>query len=147
MLDVRRLQTLRAVAREGSLSAAARATGYTQPAISHSISRLEAEVGTPLLTRLGRDARGERIADQIAASGAVIDDASWTDAKTSTARARLRPDGSAEYEFAIDWVVPEIAADTVRVVHNGSIALFLEPGGSAVLGVLRRAAHTCSPVV
>ncbi len=54
MLDVRRLQTLRAVAREGSLSAAARATGYTQPAISHSISRLEAEVGTPLLTRLGR---------------------------------------------------------------------------------------------
>jgi len=100
-----------------------------------------------LLTRLGRDARGERIADQIAASGAVIDDASWTDAKTSTARARLRPDGSAEYEFAIDWVVPEITADAVRVVHTGSIALFLEPGGSAVLGVLRRAADTGSAVV
>src|SRR5919199_3607154 len=54
MLDVRRLQLLRAVAREGSLSAAARASGYTQPAVSHSINRLEAEVGTALLTRLGR---------------------------------------------------------------------------------------------
>ena len=54
MLDLRRLQTLRAVAREGSLSAAARTLGYTQPAISHQIARLEDEVGTALLTRLGR---------------------------------------------------------------------------------------------
>ena len=54
MLEIRRLQALRAVAREGSLSAAARALGYTQPAISHQIARLEDEVGTALLTRLGR---------------------------------------------------------------------------------------------
>jgi DNA-binding transcriptional LysR family regulator len=54
MLDVRRLQALRTVAREGSLSAAARTLGYTQPAISHQIARLEDEVGTALLTRLGR---------------------------------------------------------------------------------------------
>jgi DNA-binding transcriptional LysR family regulator len=54
MLDVRRLQVLRTVARDGSLSAAARTLGYTQPAISHQIARLEEEVGTALLTRLGR---------------------------------------------------------------------------------------------
>ena len=54
MLDVRRLQVLRAVARDGSLSAAARTLGYTQPAISHHIAKLEAEIGTALLTRLGR---------------------------------------------------------------------------------------------
>jgi len=54
VIDVRRLQMLRAVAREGSLSAAARALGYTQPAVSHHIARLEDEVGTALLTRLGR---------------------------------------------------------------------------------------------
>jgi molybdate transport repressor ModE-like protein len=57
MLDVRRLQMLRAVAREGSLSAAARALGYTQPAVSHHIARLEEEIGTSLLTRLGRGVR------------------------------------------------------------------------------------------
>src|SRR4051794_27265579 len=45
---------LRAVARSGSLSAAARHLGYTQPAVSHHVARLEAEVGTALLTRLGR---------------------------------------------------------------------------------------------
>jgi molybdate transport repressor ModE-like protein len=54
VLDVRRLQILRAVAREGSLSAAARTLGYTQPAISHHMARLEDEVGTALLTRIGR---------------------------------------------------------------------------------------------
>ncbi len=51
MLDLHRLNVLRAVAREGSFSAAARALDYTQPAISHHIHRLEAEVGTPLLVR------------------------------------------------------------------------------------------------
>ncbi len=100
-----------------------------------------------LLTRLGRDERGARIAAQIAESGAVVDEESWTDAATSTARARLRPDGSAEYEFAIDWAVPAASLDGTRVVHTGSIALFLEPGGSAVLEVLRRAADTGAALV
>src|SRR3954451_3909242 len=57
MLDVRRLEMLRAVARAGSLSAAARELGYTQPAVSHHVARLEAEVGTALLTRLPRGIR------------------------------------------------------------------------------------------
>ena len=57
MLDLRRLTVLRAVAREGSFSAAARALDYTQPAVSHHISRLEAEVGTALLHRSPRGVR------------------------------------------------------------------------------------------
>src|SRR5215217_9527770 len=57
MLDVRRLTMLRAVSREGSVSGAARSLGYTQPAVSHHIARLEEEVGTALMTRLGRGVR------------------------------------------------------------------------------------------
>src|SRR5829696_5972953 len=57
MLDVRRMQMLQAVARARSVSAAARALGYTQPAVSHHIARLEEEVGTALITRLGRGVR------------------------------------------------------------------------------------------
>jgi DNA-binding transcriptional LysR family regulator len=57
VLDVRRLTVLRAVAREGSFSAAARALDYTQPAISHHIARLEDETGTALLVRTSRGAR------------------------------------------------------------------------------------------
>jgi DNA-binding transcriptional LysR family regulator len=52
MLDVRRLRVLREVARHGSLSAAAAALGYTQPAVSRQISVLESEVGMELLRRL-----------------------------------------------------------------------------------------------
>ncbi|GAA3025184.1 carbohydrate kinase family protein [Microbacterium dextranolyticum] len=93
-----------------------------------------------LLTRIGRDDRGARIAAQIEDSGAGVDDRSWTDAATSTARARLRADGSAEYEFAIDWDIPVSPAAGVRAVHTGSIALFLEPGATAVRETLRAAA-------
>src|SRR5579859_4429228 len=57
MLDVRRLAVLRAIAREGSFSAAARALDYTQPAVSHHVARLEDEVGTVLLVRTGRGVR------------------------------------------------------------------------------------------
>ena len=48
---------LREVARLGSMSAAARALSYTQPAVSHHVARLEAEVGTPLVVRHGRGVR------------------------------------------------------------------------------------------
>lgn len=93
-----------------------------------------------LLTRLGRDARGERIAAQVTASGAVVTDDSWTDAATSTARARLRADGSAEYDFAVDWSIPTPPLGEAVAVHTGSIALFLEPGGRAALDALENAA-------
>lgn len=49
--DLRRLVVFRAVAREGSLSAGARALGYTQPAVAHHVSRLEGELGVKLFVR------------------------------------------------------------------------------------------------
>jgi DNA-binding transcriptional LysR family regulator len=54
MLDVTRLRVLAAVARHGSVTAAARALNYAQPSISHHIARLEAETGARLLRRAGR---------------------------------------------------------------------------------------------
>lgn len=94
---------------------------------------------TTLLTRLGRDDRGARIAEQITASGAEVLDESWSAGATSTARARLRADGSAEYVFDIDWSIPAADVSEATVVHTGSIALFLEPGGTAVVDALTRA--------
>src|SRR5271165_3873213 len=57
MLDVTRLKVLVAVARHGSVTAAARALNYAQPSVSHHIARLEAETGTQLLERVGRGVR------------------------------------------------------------------------------------------
>ena len=57
MLDVRRLQVLRAVVSSGTLSAAATNLGYTPSAISQQLSTLEREAGIPLLERAGRGVR------------------------------------------------------------------------------------------
>lgn len=70
MLDLIRLKVLAALARHGSVTAAARELGYAQPSISHHLSRLEAEVGLPLTQRAGRGIRltpaGELLAQRAA---------------------------------------------------------------------------------
>src|ERR1700749_964375 len=53
MLDVTRLRVLVAVARHGSVTAAAHALNYAQPSVSHHLARLEAETGTKLVQRAG----------------------------------------------------------------------------------------------
>jgi DNA-binding transcriptional LysR family regulator len=57
MLDVTRLRVLVAVARYGSVTAAARALNYAQPSVSHHLARLESETGTKLIQRAGRGIR------------------------------------------------------------------------------------------
>lgn len=57
MLDVRRMQVLRAVISSGSITAAARNLGYTPSAISQQLSTLEREAGVELLERVGRGVR------------------------------------------------------------------------------------------
>ena len=57
MLDVTRLRVLVAVARHGSVTAAARALNYAQPSVSHHLARLEAETGARLTQRAGRGIR------------------------------------------------------------------------------------------
>jgi DNA-binding transcriptional LysR family regulator len=55
MLDLKLLATFREVAHRRSFSGAAEVLGYTQPAVSQHVSRLEATLGVRLLER---DARG-----------------------------------------------------------------------------------------
>ena len=57
MLDVTRLRVLAALARHGSVTAAAKALNYAQPSVSHHLARLEAETGTRLVERSGRGVR------------------------------------------------------------------------------------------
>src|SRR3954454_23101601 len=54
MLDLKLLTTFREVALRRSFSDAATALGYTQPAVSQHVSRLEASVGVRLLERDAR---------------------------------------------------------------------------------------------
>ncbi|CAG6398596.1 LysR family transcriptional regulator [Streptomyces cocklensis] len=57
MLDIRQLEVLAEIARTGSYTAAAASLGYTQPAVSYQMRRLQQTVGAPLVTRAGRGVR------------------------------------------------------------------------------------------
>lgn len=56
-LDVQALRVVKAVGDEGSITGAAAALGYSQPAISQLLKRLELRLGVPLVERVGRSVR------------------------------------------------------------------------------------------
>ncbi|SMH32378.1 fructokinase [Rathayibacter oskolensis] len=87
-----------------------------------------------LVTDLADDGRGRQIVEHLGASGVVVlhGDAE----RTSTARAVLQEDGSAEYDFDLSWNPPAADPASADHVHTGSIAIYLEPGGAAVLELL-----------
>lgn len=112
MLDVTRLRVLAAVARYGSVTAAARSLGYAQASVSHHIARLEAETGSQLVQRVGRgirltDAgrmlaqRAEEILGRLDAAEADL--ATYTGLRAG--RVRL-----AAFPSALGTFVPEAAA-------------------------------------
>ncbi|NLJ53518.1 MAG: LysR family transcriptional regulator [Intrasporangiaceae bacterium] len=57
MIDAAGLRVMKAIQDEGSFTAAAAALGFTQPAISQMVRRLEQRTGTVLVERLGRSVR------------------------------------------------------------------------------------------
>jgi DNA-binding transcriptional LysR family regulator len=57
MIDAAGLRVMKAIADEGSFTAAAASLGYTQPAISQMVRRLEQRTGTVLVERVGRNVR------------------------------------------------------------------------------------------
>lgn len=87
MLDVRRMQVLRAVVTSGSVTAAAAHLGYTPSAVSQQIAALEKQAGTALLERSGRGVRPTAAGRLLTEHAAVI---SRHLAEAETALAELR---------------------------------------------------------
>ncbi|MBB0231467.1 LysR family transcriptional regulator [Streptomyces calidiresistens] len=87
MLDVKRLQVLRAVVTSGTVTAAAAHLGYTPSAVSQQVAALEKQAGTPLLERVGRGVRptaaGLLLAEHAALIGSAV-------ARAETALSDLR---------------------------------------------------------
>jgi DNA-binding transcriptional LysR family regulator len=159
MLDVTRLRVLVAVARHGSVTAAAHALNYAQPSVSHHLARLEAETGTKLVQRAGRGIRltdaGRLLAERAAEVIGRLDAAENELAVYSGLRSgRLR---LAAFPSALGTIVPAAAAmlhgqhptvdlrlseaeppDALRMLRAGYVDVALifrhEPEGEADLG-------------
>jgi DNA-binding transcriptional LysR family regulator len=72
VFDSRHIKTFHEVVRTGSYSAAARALGYTQPAITQQMKALERDVGTPLFIRAGRGLRLSEAGEALSRHAAAI---------------------------------------------------------------------------
>jgi molybdate transport repressor ModE-like protein len=112
MLDLTRLRVLVAVARTGSVTAAARSLHYSQPSVSHHLARLEAETGAKLVQRAGRGVRLTEAGRKLAERGAEILgrlDAAETElaAHVGLRQGRVR---MAAFPSAIGTFVPAAAA-------------------------------------
>jgi fructokinase len=106
--------------------------------VALGLGRLGRQVS--LLSRLGDDARGERVRAHLEASGVRLAPGTVAGGPTSTATARLDERGVASYEFELDWRLPDaVELPPARALHTGSIAAFLAPGGEAVLQLVHRA--------
>ena len=72
MLDPRALMTLRAIEREGSFSAVARKTGWSQPSISRQITELEKECGAALVRRTSHGVTLTQLGSMLSRYGELI---------------------------------------------------------------------------
>jgi DNA-binding transcriptional LysR family regulator len=138
MLDVTRLRVLVAVARHGSVTAAARSLNYAQPSVSHHLARLEAETGTRLTERSGRSVRltdaGRLLADRAEEILGLLETAeNELAAHTGQQAQRVR---LAAFHSALATIVPGAAA-RLRVLHPGTELLLTEAGPAQAMRMLR----------
>jgi DNA-binding transcriptional LysR family regulator len=120
MLSVTHLRVLEAVARHGSVTAAAKELHYSQPSVSHHLARLEADTGAKLLQRVGRGIRltpeGELLARRATEILGRLDAASVELAARvglRTGRVRL-----AGFQTVLSTLVPKAATELSRM-HPG----------------------------
>jgi DNA-binding transcriptional LysR family regulator len=116
MLDVTRLRVIDAVARHGSVTAAAKELHYSQPSVTHHLTRLEAETGAQLLQRVGRGIRLTPAGQLLAARAAeIIGRIDAADAELAAhvglTAGRVRVAG---FSSAIGSLIPRAAAVVAR---------------------------------
>lgn len=90
VFDSRHIKTFHEVVSAGSYSAAARALGYTQPAITQQMKALERAVGSPLFIRVGRGMRLTEAGETLARHADTILSSISTAQQQMNAITRLR---------------------------------------------------------
>lgn len=116
MLTLTHLRILDAVARHGSVTAAARELHYSQPSVSHQLGRLEVATAARLLQRVGRGIRltpeGELLARRAAEILGRVEAASdELAAHVGLQAGRVRLAG---FQTVLSTLIPRAAAELAR---------------------------------
>ncbi|WP_243074692.1 LysR family transcriptional regulator [Microbacterium sp. SS28] len=126
-LDVQSLRVVKAIADGGSITAAAEALGYSQPAVSQQLKRLETRLGLALVERVGRGVRlteaGRVLARHAPSVTTALDAAAGELAELRGLRAgRVRLVG---FPSASPTVLPRLLADLAQR-HPGIAVTYVE---------------------
>ncbi|MFE4726754.1 LysR substrate-binding domain-containing protein [Microbacterium sp. NPDC056736] len=125
--DARELRVVRAIADAGSITGAATSLGYSQPAVSQQIKRLEQRLGVAVVERVGRSVRltdaGRVLARHATAVTTALDAAAGELAELRGLRsARVRLMG---FPSASPTIVPRLLADLAQR-HPGISLTYVE---------------------
>ncbi len=125
--DVQAMRVVKAIADEGSITGAAASLGYSQPAISQQLKRLEQRLGVALIERVGRTVRlteaGRILARHAPAVTTALDAAAGELAELRGLRAgRVRLVG---FPSASPTIVPRLLAD-LATHHAGVSVTYIE---------------------
>lgn len=105
--------------------------------VAVALARLGRDVR--MATSWGDDARGQVLADRLAADGVSLASDPHAVGHTSTALATIGSDGAASYEFDLAWRLNEVdPGGAATVVHTCSLGAVLTPGCEDVLALLER---------
>ena len=97
-------------------------------------------VPTALLTTIGADDYGERVARHVHDSGVALHEGVHDSGSTSVARALLDEQHHATYEFALSWDPPEaVLPAACAAVHIGSLGTVIAPGDARMADLAARA--------
>lgn len=126
-LELQALKLALAIQEAGSISAAARRLGYSQPAVSQQLRRVEAGLGLAIVTKAGRGVRLTEAGTLLAARGRIVR-AELADAFSSasdlaegiTGRVRV-----AAFPSASSGLVPSVLA-SMRERHPAIDVAFIE---------------------
>lgn len=139
MLNLVHLKVLDAVARHGSVTEAARELHYSQPSVSHHLSRLEASAGVKLVQRVGRGIRLTPEGRLLAARageilGRVDAAASELAARAGLQAGRVRLAANAS---TLSTLVPQAVA-ALRQAHPGIEVRLVDSHPAEAMEMLRR---------
>jgi fructokinase len=134
------------VAGEALVDVVVTAAGETSSSVGGSPLNVAvglARLGVPtmLVTRIGDDERGRRVADHVRDSGATLSShAVVPGSATSTATAHLDQTGTARYDFDLSWDLEPLPLPPACALHVGSLGSTRRPGRRAVEDLVRQAA-------